>query len=140
MDEKYKPIFTIGEAAKQLGVVVPFLRILEKTNLLLTARNEYGKRMYSQCDIEYIRVLLDLGLKRNKSIDEIIRSVEVLRCWEILECEAAERSKCPKYMNINTMCWMRDDVICEGNPDRCRECMVYRSLYELLPEQLIRST
>ncbi|NQS96844.1 MAG: MerR family transcriptional regulator [candidate division Zixibacteria bacterium] len=136
MDKRYQPIYTIGEAAKQLGVVVPFLRILEKTNLLLTARSEYGKRLYSQCDIEYIRVLLDLGLKQNKTIDEIIRSVEGLRCWEILECEAAERSNCLKYLNVNAMCWMREDVICEGNPKKCRECTVYRSLYELLPEQL----
>lgn len=135
MDERYKPIYTIGQAAKQLEVVVPFLRMLEKTNLLLTARSEYGKRLYSQCDIDYIRVLLDLGLKQNKSIDEIIRIIEGLRCWEILECEAAERSNCLKYMNVNAMCWMREDVICEGNPNKCRECTVYRSLYELLPEQ-----
>ena len=134
-EERYKPLYSIGEAAKILGVVVPFLRILEKTDLILTARNEHGKRLYSQCDMEYIKAILELGKKQRRSIEEIHASIAGFRCWEILECSQEQRQKCPKFMNIDQLCWIRNDIACSESVDKCRSCQVYRSLAQRLQSQ-----
>jgi len=135
-DSKYKPVYSIGEASKILGVVVPLLRMLEKSNLLLTARNEPGKRLYSQCALDYIKSLLELGRKNHFTLEDIQRDLNNLKCWEVLACPADKRLNCPHYINPNTFCWSDKSRLCQEETDNCRTCQVYRSLTEfLLPQE-----
>ena len=132
MDDKNKPVYSIGEASKKLGVVVPLLRMLEKSDLLLTARNEYGKRLYSECDLDYIRVLIETGKKKNASVEDFQESFAGLKCWEILECPHERTINCPHYSSTGIPCWADRQKLCEEDYDKCRDCPVYRSLAELI--------
>jgi DNA-binding transcriptional MerR regulator len=128
MDDRHLPKYSIGEAAKMLGVLVPFIRQLEKCDLLLTNRTEYGKRLYSQCDIDYIRALVNLGKTHN--LEQINSMIAGFKCWEIIECSPAMRQECPNYLNIRTPCWARKDLSQEEKEKRCLACPMYRTAME----------
>jgi hypothetical protein len=96
---------------------------LEKCDLLLTSRNEYGKRLYSQCDIDYIRALMNLGKTRN--LEQINSLIGGFKCWEIIECSPALRQKCSNYLNVKTPCWARKDLSVEEKEKRCLNCPMY---------------
>jgi len=132
MDDKHKPVYSIGEASKKLGVIVPLLRMLEKSDLLLTARNEHGKRLYSECDLDYIRALIETGKRKNASIEDFQQSFADLKCWEILECPPERRDICPHYASLGTPCWANKEKMCDEDYETCRDCPVYRSLTELI--------
>lgn len=131
-DDRFEPKHSIGEASKKLGIIVPVLRMLEKSNLVLTARDEFGKRLYSQCDLDYIGSIIDLAKKNGKSVQDIQQSISGLKCWEILECPTVNRDSCSKYKNYQEPCWMKRSDFCEESHDNCRDCQLYRSLADLL--------
>ncbi len=131
-NDRFKPVYTIGEASKKLGVIVPVLRLLEKSELLLTARNEYGKRYYSQYDIDYIRALIDLSRNKDWSLEEVHQCISGLKCWEKSQCSPQQRSACSKYLHSENPCWAKHGENCSESFDDCRECPVYRSLAEMI--------
>jgi DNA-binding transcriptional MerR regulator len=49
--------FTVGEAARQIGVSVDTLRYYEREQLLFTARTSSGHRRYGEDDLGWIRIL-----------------------------------------------------------------------------------
>jgi DNA-binding transcriptional MerR regulator len=55
-------LFTVGEAAKRLGISAHTLRYYEKINLLPEAirRGSNGARLYTEEDLRFIRFLLSL--------------------------------------------------------------------------------
>lgn len=139
MEDKYQPIYSIGEASKKLVVVVPLLRTLEKAGLVLTARTEHGKRLYSQCDLDYIQSILQLAKRKEFSLEDLHRLIGSIRCWEILECEPSIRNNCPHYLKIQKPCWLEGDCPwvegeCpeKGRVEHCRDCPVYKSIHENL--------
>ncbi len=130
--DRYKPAYSIGEASKRLGVVVPLLRMLEKAEILLTTRNEYGKRLYSECDLDYINALIELGRNENMTIKDIYQTIARIKCWEILNCSEEDRKLCPNYLNMSRPCWTHKKESCDEDFENCRECSVYRSVAELI--------
>ncbi|MBI5746754.1 MAG: helix-turn-helix transcriptional regulator [Nitrospirae bacterium] len=60
MDEKDKPLFTIGVAARLLGVHPQTLRLYEREGLISPSRTEGNTRLYSQRDIEDVRTIMHL--------------------------------------------------------------------------------
>jgi hypothetical protein len=138
MEAKDKPIYSIGEASKMLGVVVPFLRLLETTQLLLTSRNEHGKRLYSQCDIEYIRAIIETAKKCRFDIEEIQHNIAGVKCWETLNCPEDKKLQCPHYISPSIQCWSDKTRLCREKAENCRLCEVYKSLTDyLIPQETI---
>lgn len=132
MSDRNEPIYSIGETAKKLGIIVPALRVLEKVNLLLTARTEYGKRLYSDCDIEYIHAMIILAEEKELTLETLKDEITELNCWEILECEPEIRRNCPQYKNKIQPCWAREDITCDYQASTCYECPVYRAIPQAL--------
>jgi len=130
--DRFKPVYTIGEASKMLGIIVPVLRLLEKSELLLTARDAHGKRFYSQYDIDYIRVLIDLNRNKHWTLAEVHNCISGLKCWEKSQCSPEQRSACSKYLQAENPCWAKHGDNCRESYKDCRECPVYRSLTELI--------
>ncbi len=60
MDEKDKPLYTIGVAARLLGVHPQTLRLYEREGLISPSRTEGNTRLYSQRDIEDVRTIMHL--------------------------------------------------------------------------------
>ncbi|MBC8204538.1 MerR family transcriptional regulator [bacterium] len=132
MKNKHEPIFSIGEAAKALGILVPVLRNLEKANLLITVRTAHGKRLFSQCDIDYIRGLMKHAAKKGVTLEQIMKELNNIKCWEIVECDLEPRHRCPKYNQQGQPCWARSDITCEYQSQNCHECPVYLSIPKAL--------
>lgn len=60
MEEKDKPLYTIGVAARLLGVHPQTLRLYEREGLISPSRTEGNTRLYSQRDIEDVRTIMHL--------------------------------------------------------------------------------
>ncbi len=132
MEERYQAIYSIGEAAKKLGVVVPFLRSLEKAGILLSARTVHGKRLYSECDLDYIRLMIGSSRLKDMSLEEIHCKLAGQRCWEVVGCDPSVREKCPNYRNLQEPCWLRSDYSLEEKSMRCHDCPVYRAVPDFI--------
>lgn len=130
--DKFEPVYSIGEASKKIGVIVPLLRALENSNVLLTTRNEHGKRLYSECDIDYISAVIRLGRSGNSTLEDIQKNISELKCWELLNCPESKREECPHYKNPHKPCWNEKPLHCGEEVENCRQCNVYRSLSEIL--------
>ena len=128
--------YTIGEAAKKLGVIVPLLRMLDKSELVLTARTDHGKRVYTDCHIDYIRALLQLAKKKNFTMDDINECIGAVRCWEVVDCALEIRLKCANYNDSSKPCWVDSDCSEDEKKDKCRECKVYLNISESLFAEL----
>ena len=71
--------YFVGQVAKLLEVSVPALHYYESTGLLLRIeRDKMGKRIYSQQDIEWIRMIV-LMRKAGVSIEDIRSYVVLLK-------------------------------------------------------------
>lgn len=60
MNEKDKPLYMIGVAARLLGVHPQTLRIYEREGLISPSRTEGNTRLYSQRNIEDVRTIMHL--------------------------------------------------------------------------------
>ena len=132
MEDNNQTYYSIGEAAKMLGVVVPQLRMLEKSSLVLTARTEHGKRVYTDCDIEYIKILLKLAKKKHFTLHDMNECIGAVRCWEVVNCPPELRLKCSNYLDLSKPCWIDSECSDEEKKEKCRECKVYSSISENL--------
>lgn len=132
MEENNQIYYTIGEAAKKLGVVVPQLRMLEKSELVLTARTEHGKRVYTDCDIDYIKALLKLAKKKKFTLNDMNECLGSVRCWEVVHCPPEMRFKCSSYLNLSKPCWIDSDCSDEEKKEKCRDCKVYSGISQNL--------
>jgi len=136
MDEPCSPEYTIGEVAKKLGIVVPLIRMLEKAGLVLSARTEHGKRLYSQCDVDYIQAVIKVARSKDYSLEDMNQCIGAIKCWEVINCPVEVREKCPQYINSNKPCWVGRDCPVLEREETCRECPVYLTISESLLEQL----
>jgi MerR family transcriptional regulator/heat shock protein HspR len=100
MREDYRePLYTIGIAAKLIGVCPATLRIWEKKGLIRPKR--LGKnRYYSKCDIDRLEYIKDLIQRRRINIKGVKTILNTMRCWEVKKCHPKERDVCPVYVSI----------------------------------------
>ena len=49
-----EPVYSIGIAAKLLGISIPTLRVYEKEGLFIPYKKQSGTRLYSQADLDRI--------------------------------------------------------------------------------------
>jgi len=55
-----------------------------------------------------------------------------VKCWEFLNCD---KTNCPAYGDLETLCWYQDGTLCQGQPsgsfpeklEECRKCKMYRT-------------
>ncbi len=121
-----EPVFTIGIAAKKLGISVPSMRMYEHEGLLLPFRTDTGRRIYSQEDILRVDRIKSLIKSEGLNLEGIRRLVSLIPCWEIKKCSMKERKGCSAYYNQTKPCWMLNESGCPRNPQDCRTCEVYQ--------------
>lgn len=137
-----EPVFTIGVAAKKLGVAVPTLRMYEKAGLIIPYRNETGRRLYSFADLKRISYIKRLIKSEGLNLEGIRRLMSLLPCWEMKPCSKQLKEKCPAYNNCKTTCWMFSDTACKEQNKSCRTCTVYLQSYESTDnlKQMLKNT
>ncbi len=120
-------LYSIGEAAKILGIAVPTIRLYEREGLIIAARNESGHRMFSDADIERIRCVRSTINDDKISINGIRRLLALVPCWRIKDCPEGARLRCAAFTRHDSPCWMVTEKSWECKTTDCRLCPVYTS-------------
>ncbi len=96
-EQETLPVYTIGIAAKLLGVCPATLRLWETKGIIKPSR--IGKnRFYSKRDIdrlEYVKCLLQ---KRKINVAGVKEILDSNFCWDLKECSEKARNTCPVYL------------------------------------------
>ena len=91
-------IFTIGMAAKLLGVHQRTLRNYEDSGLVRPIRK--GKwRYYSMRDIKWIECLREMIHVHGISINAVKKLLSYTPCWNIIDCSFEKRLHCSAFFS-----------------------------------------
>ncbi len=136
----YEPVYTIGHAARKLGVAVPTLRMYEKAGLLLPCRTSTNRRLYSRNDIQLIEIIIDLIRNHHLNLEALKRFAALIPCWRIKKCPESTYLSCSAYTHPTNPCWYIHDVKCTKAQRECRTCDVYRNAPRVIqnPKQLLK--
>ncbi len=122
-----EPVFTIGLAAKKIGVSPETLRLYEREGLLLPHKTDTGRRLYSHTDLEWIACIRRQITIHKLNIAGIRRLLALIPCWELKPCSKEERKDCPAFESNYNVCWQLDVTSAKCAEDDCRICNVYQT-------------
>jgi len=122
-----EPEYTIGIAARKLGVSVHALRLYEREGLIRPYRTDTNRRLYSDVEVrkvEWIKQMIrDLGL----NFEGLRRLIALVPCYRHRkDCSKEMRDHCAFFQHKDQPCWASNAPCshdAEGNA--CRECPVY---------------
>ena len=146
MDSNELPIqerFSIGEAARILGVSVPTLRLYDRKGLLLVRKNPANHREYSPLDIERLKCIRMAITVMKISIEGIRRIQSLIPCWGVVNCPEEARLRCPAYTRPDAGCWTykhRDNACSDRECITCPayilsgDCLKIKALLQHHPE------
>ena len=87
---KDRPVYMISVAAELAGVHPQTLRIYERKQLVQPSRSPGGTRMYSEADIERLRLIQRLTQDEGVNLAGVMRIIELEIEKEKLEAQLAE--------------------------------------------------
>lgn len=124
-----EPLYSIGTAARMLGVSVHTLRMYEREGLVIPFKKESHQRLFSDADIERLRHTRHAITHEKISIEGIKHMHSLIPCWTLLRCSEDDRRVCPAYNGFQGPCWLNRhaDTTCEDRS--CRDCAVYREFF-----------
>lgn len=131
MNSDEKHIYPIGVAARMLDISVPTIRLYEREGLIILQKNQSGRRMLSEFDIERLRCIRYHIVDEGLNLRGIRKLMAILPCWEMKqECTKQHYSSCPAYLGMDGPCWSLPDKpgICEHAD--CYQCTVYRKPFK----------
>lgn len=120
-----EPVYTIGFAAKKIGVSVHLLRVYEREGLILTERTETGRRLYSDLEIAKARCIRKMINEHGLNFAGIRRLLALLPCWRLRDCEDHEKDSCSAFKVTDKPCWATEEKCANPLPS-CRDCPVYQ--------------
>jgi len=124
-----EPLYSIGTAARILGVSVHTLRMYEREGLIIPFKKESHQRLFSDADIERLRCIRQAITEQKISIEGIKHMQSLIPCWKLLPCSDDDRRVCPAYNGFQGPCWalVHAETTCAGRD--CRNCVVYREFF-----------
>ena len=87
---KDRPLYMISVAAELAGVHPQTLRIYERKMLIRPTRSPGGTRLYSEADIERLRLIQRLTQEEGVNLAGVMRILELQLEMESLEAQLAE--------------------------------------------------
>ncbi len=121
----FAPLYSIGKAAKILGISVHTLRMYEREGLILLRKSESSQRRLSEWDLERIRCVRRAISEEKYSIASIRRMLSFLPCWKVKGCPDSSRTTCPAYGAHRSPCWALAQKPEPCAHADCHECPVY---------------
>jgi len=118
--------YSIGTAARILGVSVPTIRLYEREGLILPYRKPSGHRLFSDSDLERIRCLRRTINEKKISIAGIRTMLSMVPCWSLMGCPPEAHSSCKAVTTIGSPCWTLTSKPWQCGTAECRECAVYQ--------------
>ncbi len=123
---KSDPVYTIGIAARLLGISVSLMRTYEKEGLILSARTDTGRRLYSDIEIEKVRCIRRMISENGMNYEGIRRMLALVPCWRLRHCDHGEQDRCAAFQNASRPCWATEEKCANPLPS-CRDCIVYQA-------------
>ena len=121
-----EPLYTIGVAARKLGVSPETLRFYEHEGLLIVYRTETGRRLYSQRDLDWISCFRERMAENRLNVAGIRLLLALMPCWDLKPCTKEDQQRCQAYLNYKVVCWAVDTPASAAcDLDECRQCHVY---------------
>lgn len=119
--------YTIGIAAKMLGVSVHLLRVYEKEGLILSERTDTNRRLYSDLEIEKARCIRRMVNDTGMNFEGIRRMLALVPCWRLRDCNEKDKKGCNALKAHDRPCWATKEK-CAHPLDNCRKCEVYQAV------------
>lgn len=126
-----EPIYSIGIAARKLGIAVPTLRLYEKEGLIAPIRTGTKRRLYSLNDLRIIETVRHLIHNHGLNFSGIRRLMAFLPCWKIRGCGPASYGACEVPRITDSPCWSSGKAEwrkCDGD---CQPCPVYKKACQI---------
>ena len=117
--------YTIGIAAKMIGVSVQLLRVYEQEDLIIPVKTDTGRRLYSDLEVEKVRCIRKMISDTGINFEGIRRLLALMPCWRIRECTKEERHSCQAQNSADKPCWATEEK-CAHPLESCRDCLVYQ--------------
>jgi len=120
-----EPAFSIGVAARKVGIAVPTLRLYEKEGLIGPVRTSTNRRLYSLNDLKIVQAAQKLIHDHGLNFAGIRRMMAFLPCWRIRGCDPALSRVCRVPHITDSPCWSSEEALsrtCDGD---CQSCPVY---------------
>lgn len=128
LEDKTRPVFTIGVAADMIGVSVHTLRMYENEGLIFIERTESKRRLYSKVDIERLQCIRMMIEDRGFNLAGIKGFMSLAPCWDMKGCSEADQQQCDAYETALEPCWAvkRKGPFCKDVD--CSTCIVYSEI------------
>ena len=120
--------YRIGEAAKELEVSIPTLRMYEREGLVLPMRRGSMHRRFSENDLERIRYIRNLINVEKVSIEGIKHLFALIPCWKMKSCTEEMKITCTAFNQHDEPCWMVMPKSMKCSNAECRYCPVYMNI------------
>ena len=117
--------YTIGIAAKMVGVSVQLLRVYEQEDLIIPVKTETGRRLYSDLEVEKVKCIRNMINETGINFEGIRRLLALMPCWRIRECTNEEKHSCKAQHSADKPCWATEEK-CAHPLSSCRDCEVYQ--------------
>jgi MerR family transcriptional regulator/heat shock protein HspR len=121
------PLYSIGTAARILGISVHTLRMYERSGLIVPHKSKTNQRLYAESDIERLRCVRAAINVDKISIQGIRTVLSLIPCWAIVQCGDADRQACQAYIGHSEPCWALKHKGAFCTERDCRKCEVYRN-------------
>ena len=121
----HTPLYSIGTAARILGISVHTMRMYERSGLIVPHKTETRQRLYAESDIDRLRCIRNAINVEKISIEGIRRVLSLIPCWAIVHCGEGDRQGCLAYNGHSEPCWAvkHKGTFCTDRV--CRSCEVY---------------
>lgn len=125
-----EPVYTIGIAARKLGVSVHALRLYEREGLIVPFRTETNRRVYSDIEVRKIEGIKEMIRRFGLNFEGLRRLMALVPCYRMCKgCTKEGRATCAHHQQTDRPCWACETPCkAEGNANACRECPVYTSV------------
>jgi MerR family transcriptional regulator/heat shock protein HspR len=118
--------YTIGIAARLVGVSVHLLRVYEKEGLIIPVKRETRHRLFSDLEIEKVLCIRRMISEHGMNFEGIRRLLALVPCWKLRKCKMTDRNACAGYRSNSMPCWATEEKCAHPLPS-CRDCIVYRA-------------
>ena len=125
-----EPTYSIGEAARMLGISTHSLRVYEREGFILSQRTESGRRYYSEIEVAKVRNIMRLIRDEGLNFNSIRKILSLIPCWAISGRSKSECAECAALRQNSQPCWALEEK-CNQSEKKCGSCPVYQSFVNL---------
>lgn len=110
--DRRQGIYTIGIAARLLGLHEHTLRFYEDEGLIQPQRDpKSNRRLYSEQDLQWIQCIRELIHHAGLTAKGIRRLLDLVPCWQIKHCPEEQWRTCAPNLNIPNMAMPADVAV-----------------------------